>query len=127
MKSKTPSKLLTVLLAASVAVTIPVVSGCNYVLICRETTENGTVSLKKFRLYDPNFVNSISPVGKIYDHSNEICFPSGMDEMGSITKKLYNTLTGIQMGRIEDRFGWVCHQIISVFLTITNTPLTVPL
>ena len=49
----------------------------------------------------------ISPVGKIYDHGNEICFPSGMEEMGPITKKLYDTLTGIQMGRIEDRFGWV--------------------
>lgn len=49
----------------------------------------------------------ISPVGKIYDHGNEICFPSGMEEMGPITKKLYETLTGIQMGRIEDRFGWV--------------------
>ena len=49
----------------------------------------------------------ISPVGKIYDHGKEICFPSGMEEMGPITKKLYDTLTGIQMGRIEDRFGWV--------------------
>ncbi len=40
----------------------------------------------------------ISPVGKIVDHGKEICFPSGMDEMGPITKKLYDTLTGIQMG-----------------------------
>ncbi|MBP5330290.1 MAG: branched-chain amino acid aminotransferase [Lachnospiraceae bacterium] len=49
----------------------------------------------------------ISPVGKIVDHGKEICLPSGMDEMGPITKKLYDTLTGIQMGRIEDKFGWV--------------------
>src|SRR5699024_8366330 len=28
----------------------------------------------------------ISPVGKINDHGKEICFPSGMDEMGPITK-----------------------------------------
>ena len=49
----------------------------------------------------------ISPVGKIYDHGKEICFPSGMDAMGPVTKQLYDTLTGIQMGRIEDRFGWV--------------------
>ena len=39
----------------------------------------------------------ISPVGKIVDHGKEICFPSGMEEMGEITKKLYDTLTGIQM------------------------------
>ncbi|MBR1482616.1 MAG: branched-chain amino acid aminotransferase [Ruminococcus sp.] len=49
----------------------------------------------------------ISPVGKIYDHGKEICFPSGMDEMGPITKKLYETLTGIQMGQIEAPEGWI--------------------
>ena len=49
----------------------------------------------------------ISPVGKIVDHGNEICFPSGMTEMGPVIKKLYDTLTGIQMGKIEDKFGWL--------------------
>lgn len=49
----------------------------------------------------------ISPVGKIVDHGNEICLPSGMTEMGPITKKLYETLTGIQMGRIEAPKGWI--------------------
>lgn len=49
----------------------------------------------------------ISPVGKIVDHGKEICFPSGMTEMGPVTKKLYETLTGIQMGRIEAPEGWI--------------------
>ena len=49
----------------------------------------------------------ISPVGKIVDHGKEICLPSGMTEMGPITKKLYDTLTGIQMGRIEAPEGWI--------------------
>ena len=49
----------------------------------------------------------ISPVGKIVDHGREICFPSGMNEMGPITKKLYDTLTGIQMGRIPAPEGWI--------------------
>lgn len=49
----------------------------------------------------------ISPVGKIVDHDKEICLPSGMTEMGPITKKLYDTLTGIQMGRIEAPEGWI--------------------
>ncbi len=49
----------------------------------------------------------ISPVGKINDHGKEICFPSGMERMGAITKKLYETLTGIQMGRIEAPKGWI--------------------
>lgn len=49
----------------------------------------------------------ISPVGKIVDHGKEICFPSGMEEMGPVTKKLYDTLTGIQMGKIEAPEGWI--------------------
>lgn len=49
----------------------------------------------------------ISPVGKIVDHGKEICFSSGMTEMGPVTKKLYETLTGIQMGRLEAPEGWI--------------------
>ena len=49
----------------------------------------------------------ISPVGKVNDHGREICFPSGMEEMGPVTKKLYDTLTGIQMGRIKAPEGWI--------------------
>ncbi len=49
----------------------------------------------------------ISPVGKIVDHGKEICLPSGMDEMGPISKKLYETLTGIQSGKIEAPEGWI--------------------
>ena len=48
----------------------------------------------------------ISPVGKIVDHGREICLPSGMSEMGPVTKKLYDTLTGIQWGNEEDKYGW---------------------
>ncbi|MGN0387400.1 MAG: branched-chain amino acid aminotransferase [Suilimivivens sp.] len=49
----------------------------------------------------------ISPVGKIVDHGKEICFPNGMNEMGPVTKKLYETLTGIQMGTIKAPEGWI--------------------
>ncbi len=49
----------------------------------------------------------ISPVGKIVDHGKEICLPSGMEEMGPVTKKLYETLTGIQMGHIKAPEGWI--------------------
>lgn len=49
----------------------------------------------------------ISPVGKIVDHGKEICLASGMKDMGPVTKKLYDTLTGIQMGRIEAPKGWI--------------------
>ena len=49
----------------------------------------------------------ISPVGKIVDHGKEICFPSGMEKMGPISQKLYETITGIQYGRIEAPEGWI--------------------
>ena len=49
----------------------------------------------------------ISPVGKIVDHGKEICFPSGMEKMGPVIQKLYDTLTGIQMGRIQAPEGWL--------------------
>ena len=49
----------------------------------------------------------ISPVGKVVDHDREICFASGMEKMGPVTQKLYDTLTGIQMGRIEAPEGWI--------------------
>ena len=52
----------------------------------------------------------LSPVGKIYDHGREICFESGMEEMGPVTKKLYDLLTGIQMGTEEALAGWI-HEI----------------
>lgn len=49
----------------------------------------------------------ISPVWKVVDHGKEICFPSGMEEMGPVTKKLYDTLTGIQMGHIKAPESWI--------------------
>ncbi|MCR5031781.1 MAG: branched-chain amino acid aminotransferase [Lachnospiraceae bacterium] len=52
----------------------------------------------------------ISPVGKVVDHGKEICFASGMEKMGPTIQKLYDTLTGIQMGRIEAPEGWI-HEI----------------
>ena len=49
----------------------------------------------------------ISPVGRIVDHGKEINFPAGMDEMGPVTKKLYETLTGIQQCKVEAPEGWI--------------------
>ena len=49
----------------------------------------------------------ISPVGRIVDHGKEINFSSGMEKMGPVTQKLYDTLTGIQMGHLEAPEGWI--------------------
>ncbi|MBR2926171.1 MAG: branched-chain amino acid aminotransferase [Clostridia bacterium] len=48
----------------------------------------------------------ISPVGKIVDHGKEIVY--GMDSMGEVTQKLYNTLRSIQMCEIPAPEGWIC-------------------
>ena len=49
----------------------------------------------------------ISPVGAVNDHGKEIIFKNGHDEMGPVIKKLYDTLTGIQMGELPDTHGWL--------------------
>jgi len=47
----------------------------------------------------------ISPIGKIYDRINDITIEYGK-EAGPISTKLYETLRGIQEGRVEDKHGW---------------------
>lgn len=49
----------------------------------------------------------ISPVGQLYYKGEEIII-NGF-KTGNLTQKLYDTLTGIQWGRIEDKYGWVRH------------------
>lgn len=49
----------------------------------------------------------ISPIGSITTKSGVIEMPSGMEKMGPVTQQLYDTLTGIQMGRIEGPKGWI--------------------
>ncbi len=49
----------------------------------------------------------ISPVGCVNDHGKEIKFVNGCEEVGPVIKKLRETLTGIQMGRIEAPEGWI--------------------
>ena len=45
----------------------------------------------------------ISPIGKIVDHGKELTFAG----MGEKIRKLYDTLTGIQMGTVEAPEGWI--------------------
>lgn len=47
----------------------------------------------------------VSPIGKFSYHDEEFIVNGG--EIGEITKKLYDTLTGIQWGKTEDKYGWV--------------------
>ena len=50
----------------------------------------------------------ISPVGEVDSDDKKVVY--GMEHVGPVMKKLRETLTGIQSGEIEDKFGWV-HEI----------------
>jgi branched-chain amino acid aminotransferase len=47
----------------------------------------------------------ISPVGKLGYKGEALQLTGG--KVGEVTRKMYDTLTGIQTGRIADPFGWV--------------------
>lgn len=49
----------------------------------------------------------LSPVGRVVDHGKDIFNAVNPDGAGEITQKLYDTLTGIQMGKIEAPEGWI--------------------
>ncbi|MBO4640436.1 MAG: branched-chain amino acid aminotransferase [Treponema sp.] len=49
----------------------------------------------------------ISPVGQIDDHGKSIIYNEGKQEMGPKLKEIYDTLTGIQMGRLPAPEGWI--------------------
>jgi branched-chain amino acid aminotransferase len=46
----------------------------------------------------------VSPVGELHYEGEDIVINGG--EMGEITQKLYDNLTGIQTGSLEDKRGW---------------------
>ena len=46
----------------------------------------------------------ISPVGHLR-YEDEV-FQIGDGGIGSLSQKLYDTVTGIQLGKVEDTFGW---------------------
>jgi branched-chain amino acid aminotransferase len=47
----------------------------------------------------------ISPIGELYWKEHKMAINNG--ETGELSKKLYDTLTGIQYGVLDDPFGWV--------------------
>ena len=49
----------------------------------------------------------LAPIGMVNTPDGDIYFPSGMEKMGPVCTKLRETLTGIQMGRIEAPKGWI--------------------
>ena len=48
----------------------------------------------------------VSPIGQLTYEGTDYIINNG--EIGTLTQELYDTLTGIQWGKIEDKYGWVC-------------------
>ncbi len=48
----------------------------------------------------------VSPIGRLMYEDVEYDVNGG--KIGNTTQDLYDTLTGIQWGKIEDSFGWIC-------------------
>ena len=47
----------------------------------------------------------VSPIGRLMYEDVEYVING--EKIGEVTQKLYDTLTGIQWGKIDDKFGWV--------------------
>ncbi len=47
----------------------------------------------------------VSPIGELCYKG--VKYPVNNGEIGEVTQMLYDTLTGIQWGKIEDNFGWI--------------------
>ncbi len=47
----------------------------------------------------------VSPIGKLAYNEKEYVVGNG--GIGEVTQRLYDILTGIQWGKIEDKFGWI--------------------
>ena len=65
-----------------------------------ETAKNGHMS----ESFGSGTAAVISPVGAFALDGNEVQVGDG--GIGPVAQKLYDTLTGIQYGRVHDEFGW---------------------
>ncbi len=48
----------------------------------------------------------ISPIGRLM--YKDVEYVINGEEIGKVSKELYDMLTGIQWGKVEDKFGWIC-------------------
>jgi branched-chain amino acid aminotransferase len=65
-----------------------------------EAGQNGTLE----EAFGTGTAAVISPIGELNWNDEVLVINDG--QTGELTSKLYNTLTGIQYGHIEDPFGW---------------------
>ena len=67
----------------------------------RDALENGTLE----EAWGCGTAAVVSPIGRLSYLGKEYTVNEG--KIGEVTQKLYDTLTGIQWGKLEDTFGWI--------------------
>jgi len=80
---------------------VPVVEGSLTIEEVYEASQNGTLE----EVFGTGTAAVISPVGELRWGDKNIVIGGG--EIGEFTQKLYDTLTGIQLGMLPDPHGWV--------------------
>ena len=67
----------------------------------RDALENGTLE----EAWGCGTAAVVSPIGKLSYLGKEYIVSEG--KIGKVTRELYDILTGIQWGKVEDTFGWI--------------------
>ncbi len=111
---KIDGKVVTPMLNGSI---LPGITRDSVLTICRDwgiPTEERKVSVDELieaqktgkleEVFGSGTAAVISPVGKLR-YKDEV-MTIGNGEIGQLSQKLYDTVTGIQLGKIEDKFGW---------------------
>ena len=60
--------------------------------------------VEAFKAWGTGTAAVISPIGEL--KYGDLVMPVNNGEIGEVTHMLYDTLTGIQWGKIKDEFGW---------------------
>ena len=111
---KIDGKIVTPMLNGSI---LPGITRDSVLQICRDwglPTEERRISVDELleaqangkleEVFGTGTAAVISPVGKLRDKDDVMVIGDG--KIGEISQKLYDTVTGIQLGKIEDKFGW---------------------
>lgn len=111
---KIDGKIVTPMLNGSI---LPGITRDSVLQICRDwglPTEERRISVDELleaqangkleEVFGTGTAAVISPVGKLRYKDGVMVIGDG--KIGEISQKLYDTVTGIQLGKIEDKFGW---------------------
>lgn len=70
-----------------------------------EELENAAKNGKLEEVFGSGTAAVISPVGTLKFGKNEYIINNG--EIGEVSQKIYDTITGIQTGKIKDKYNWI--------------------